>query len=185
MAEAFFQNFPRVNYENVSTRNIILKAGFFADVLKNFSAFYPYTVKDDDRADLVAHHYYGDWRYDWLVYFSNNIVDPYYGWPLTQADFEAYLLKKYGSFEYALDTIHHYTYNDQVEEDDIQEFYRSKYTLTPETYSFMSVQDKSFWKPVYLYEFEFQKNEEKRDIKLLDDRLLPQVEREISNIFGR
>lgn len=183
MAAAYFSNFPTVSYQNSTVRNVILKTAFFNEVLQNYTAFYPYEIKEEDRADLVAFHYYGDWQYEWLVYFSNNMIDPYFDWPLNQEQFDLYMVRKYGSFETATTTIDHYTYNPNVDASDIESMYRLNYNMTPTTWQFLSDAEKGFWTPVYVYDMEFQKNEDKRMIRLLDNRLLNQVDREIEQIF--
>ena len=51
-----------------------------------------------------------------MIYLSNGIVDPYYGWYLGTEDFEAFIIKKYGSIENAIRRIKHYKMN-WVEDD--------------------------------------------------------------------
>lgn len=185
MSERYFSNFPRIYYDGKIVRNIVLKARFFQDVIKNYTAFLPYTVKDGERADIVAQYYYGDWRYDWLVFISNDILDPYFEWPLDQNQFHLYIDSKYGSHEESVTSIRHYVYNTDVESDDTGKMYKQNYEMTPETFSFLPADEKGYWKPVYWYEWEFEQNELKRNIKLLDNRLLKQIDKEISEIFKK
>lgn len=55
--------------------------------------------------------------------------------------------------------------------------------MDPVTYQFLTVEEQSFWNPVSFYDWEHDKNENKRNIKLLDSRLLPQIDKEITTIF--
>lgn len=183
MSTPFFANIPIINYQGTQVRDILKKSQFFKSVLDNYNAFYPYTVLDEDRADLIAFHYYGSWEYDWLVYFSNQMLDPYFDWVPTQDQFDKYLMKKYGSFENALETIHHYRYDRSVDPADAEADYKDGYEMTPDTFSLLTNIQKSFWKPVYAYEWESEINEAKRNIKLIDNRLLNQIDREITTIF--
>jgi len=197
MSEKYFQNFPKIYYDGKASRNIILKSKFFREVLANHTSFYPYLIKDDDRPDLVAFHYYGRWEYEWLVYMSNDIVDPYYGWPLDQRNFDAFIVGKYGSYEDAisLDNVIHYVYNQDVDLKDntIPEGIRDRYTLeldyhlsyqmSKTTWDFLPAEEKNFWLPVNAHAWEVQKNEDKRSIRLLDNRLLGQIDKEIAKIF--
>ena len=69
----FFNNFPLITYNGQVTRNLILKARFFQDVLSNYLAFYPYIIKEGQRADMIANDYYGDKELlvGLLLYWSN------------------------------------------------------------------------------------------------------------------
>lgn len=93
----FFSNFPTITYNENLAVNIIAKVKFNDVVKKLAVVYYPYTIIDGERPDMVASNYYGDGRYSWLIYLSNDIVDPYYEWPLTSREFEEYISKKYGS----------------------------------------------------------------------------------------
>jgi len=93
----FFSNFPSITYNDSLAVNIIAKVKF-NDVVKRIAAvYYPYTILDGERPDMIASNYYGDSRYSWLIYLANDIVDPYYEWPLTGTEFNEYIVKKYGS----------------------------------------------------------------------------------------
>jgi hypothetical protein len=183
MANAFFQNFPLVTYNGQVTRNIILRAKFFRDVMNNYLAFYPYQIKEGQRADMIANDYYGDRELDWLVYFSIDLVDPYYGWPMTNDQFNAFILDKYGDYVTSVETVHHYEYNGDVDKFDHNGGYTPNYEMTPTTYSFLDPAYKFQWTPVTEYEYQFRLNESKRSIQLIDSRLKDQVLREISTIL--
>ena len=38
--------------------------------------FYEYYVKDSDRPDIIAQKFYGDGSLDWIIFLTNDIVDP-------------------------------------------------------------------------------------------------------------
>ena len=92
---AYFSNFPKIDYSNSTSRNIILKAALVRSVIENNSVFYNYIIKEGQRADMVADEVYGNPTLDWVVYLSNDIVDPFYDWPLDSGNFKRYLEKKY------------------------------------------------------------------------------------------
>ena len=64
--------------------------------ISNPYAFYPYQVKQGDRPDTVSEGYYGRFFYSWIVYLSNNILDPYFQWQMTQQIFQEFITEKYG-----------------------------------------------------------------------------------------
>lgn len=184
MSNAYFRNIPLVNYNGKYARNLILRAKFINTVISNYYAFYPYVVKDGQTPEQIAHDYYGDCDLDWVVWFSNNVFDPYYEWIMTQDQLDAYINKKYGDFIAAVETVHHYVYDTRVEASDPNQFYTEEYMMTPETFSFLDPIEKSYWKPVSCYDYEFALNESKRTIQLVDNALIDQIIREIAEVMN-
>lgn len=108
MGDTYFTKFPVIEYNNQTVRDISRNVRMKNDITKNASLFYPYELTDGLRADLLAYSYYDDPYYDWLIYLTNGIIDPYYGWYLSQNEFQDFIAKKYGSFENAVNIIHHW-----------------------------------------------------------------------------
>jgi len=167
----FFEQFPTVQYDQMTARNILKKV-VISDIVKTEAmAFLPYTIVDGDTPWQIADMYYGSADRVWLVYMSNDIVDPIYDWYLDTRQFEDFLKKKYGSIALAQSTILHYK--------DINNQLRSK-----DTYTFYSgSQDKTQWTKVYAYDYEDDLNEAKRHIMLLDSRYAQQAERNLKSIL--
>jgi hypothetical protein len=183
MSSAYFSNFQKIYYNGRVAINVLQRSQFFAKVMGSFSAFYPFTVQNDISAKEVAAQYYGDQNYEWLVFFSNQILDPYYSWPMPSAEFEEYLVAKYGDIATAQSTIKYYKYNITTDATDPEFDYRVNYRMEPTTYFFLSDADKGFWLPVTCYDDENNINEAHRHIRLIDNDLLPQIDREISTIL--
>ena len=101
----YFNKFGTVVYNENIVNNILVSVRIKDVILKNSVVFYPYTVKEGERPDTIAHAYYEDSRYAWLVLLSNSIYDPYYQWPLTTKEFNSYILKKYNTVESAINKI--------------------------------------------------------------------------------
>ena len=97
--------FDIINYNGVPVRNIFTRITFSDLVKKTGAVFYPYTVTEGERPDTIAHQYYDDSRYSWLVYMSNAMFDPYYDWPLTTNEFENFINEKYGQRNIAMEKI--------------------------------------------------------------------------------
>lgn len=113
----FFDKFPLVRYtvdkqllsEYDTVRNILFRVGIIKDVMEqNIDAYYYYTIKDSDRPETLAERIYGDAEAHWIILYANNIYDPYYDWPMDNRTFEKYIIKKYGSLEWAKTNWHHY-----------------------------------------------------------------------------
>jgi len=95
MATKYFQNFPVIEYQGRRVRDISRRASFARSLANNPFVYYSYTVSEGERAEDIALDYYGSVDYVWLVYMANNIIDPYYEWPMDGQTFNAYLVNKY------------------------------------------------------------------------------------------
>jgi hypothetical protein len=92
----YFEYFPTIEYEGQQVKDITRRNSFTKLVSTNPLLYLPYTVKEGQRPEDIANFYYGSTDYVWLVYISNNIIDPYHQWPMAEADFNNYLIEKYG-----------------------------------------------------------------------------------------
>ena len=88
-------------------KNFFMRGKLGEDIFQNVAVFTKYEVKGDDRPDNVAFEFYGDANLDWLVLTCNNIINVYDDWPMTQFNFENYLLDKYDTYE-NINATHHY-----------------------------------------------------------------------------
>ena len=88
-------------------KNLFMRGKLREDIFQNVAVFTKYEVKGDDRPDNVAFEFYGDANLDWLVLTCNNIINVYDEWPMTQFNFENYLLDKYDNYE-TINATHHY-----------------------------------------------------------------------------
>ena len=118
MAKNYFRNIPDFEYVNrtkdgqfisnyTQVKNFFKKGKLREDIFSDLTIFEKYNVKGDDRPDNVANEIYGDANLDWVVLLSNNIVNVQSEWPLSQADFFAYVTNKYDE-ETLYSGIHHY-----------------------------------------------------------------------------
>ena len=109
--ENYFSKFPKTIYNGVTCVDITKKAKLDDSILRKPNSFYSYEIQNNLRSDQVAEYYYDDPTYDWLIYLQNEIVDPYYGWYLSEDDFRKMIDDKYGSFEKAEKRIKYYQLN--------------------------------------------------------------------------
>ena len=91
----------------ITVKNLFKKGELRPDIFQDLATFQKYQIKGDDRPDNVAQDFYQDSSLDWLVLTCNNVVNIQTEWPLTQRDFDRFLLDKYGTYE-NLESIHHY-----------------------------------------------------------------------------
>ena len=113
----YFRNVPDFDYVSrlpgakISDYNKVknfFKRGFIReDIFQELSFFTKYKIQGDDRPDNVAWNFYQESGLDWLVLTCNNIINIQTEWPLSQTDFDRFLLDKYETYE-KLNEIHHY-----------------------------------------------------------------------------
>lgn len=111
MSESFFKKFNKIYYNDYAVVDITQRTKFLDVIQKNPYLFYPYDLDDYERPDQIADRYYNDSYLSWMIFYSNNIIDPYYQWYLTNNDFNEFLVKKYGTIEKAASKVVHYTNN--------------------------------------------------------------------------
>ena len=91
----YFKYFPNVKYDGKVLVDITRRT----DTIEKFQyapfTYLPYTIEDGFRPEDVAYHYYGNVRYTWLLFYANDIIDPYYDWPLSHNDLMKTIGMKY------------------------------------------------------------------------------------------
>ena len=93
----------------IAVKNLFKKGELRPDIFQDLATFQKYQIKGDDRPDNVAEDFYQDSSLDWLVLTSNNIINIQTEWPMTQRDFDRFLLDKYGTYANLESTHHHET----------------------------------------------------------------------------
>ena len=92
----------------IKVKNLFKGVRLREDILQDLTVFEKYQIVGDDRPDNVAFRIYGDSALDWLVLKCNNIINIQSEWPMTQEDFDRYLLNKYETYDNLYNGIHHY-----------------------------------------------------------------------------
>lgn len=199
----YFSNLPTINYNGINSINITNRATLLDNYKLNASNFYPYTIQENQTADSIAYDYYGDPNYVWIIYYTNNIIDPYYDWPLFQPDFDNYITSKYGSVANAQNQIAYWQQNTVQYYADIysnQFIPASQYdqlsypTFVPITSNnVIKIQywqetsnstPGSSWSSVDCYTDEINRNEQKKNILLLDRTLVPSIQKQLESMFN-
>tara|TARA_Y100000310_G_C20672485_1_gene811062 strand:- start:1245 stop:1754 length:510 start_codon:yes stop_codon:yes gene_type:complete len=106
----FFEAFPTIQYDVVGLKNykeirdILVRTQFKERVKQNHGAFEKYDVKDGETPEMIAFEQYGHPQLHWIVLYFNDIVDPFYEWPLSLRDFDKWVMDKYTN----PNAVHHY-----------------------------------------------------------------------------
>ena len=189
----FFSNYPRIAYDISGTNsvvpdytvavNLLIRNKLKDAVEDDVTIFYPYIVPEGMRPDVLSYQYYGDTIYTWTIYLVNNIVDPYWEWPLSYKDFREYISTKYGSIPTAQSTIHHYEYiararAEKTGTSDPVPAYRLE--IDYQTYTETAVDEREI---IYSYGYENDLNESKREIQMIDVAYIQTVQDEARGLF--
>ena len=189
----FFSNYPRIAYDITGGNstvpdytvavNLMIRNKLKSTIEDDVTIFYPYIVPEGMRPDVLSYQYYGDTIYTWTIYLVNNILDPYWEWPLSYKDFREYVSSKYGSVETAQSTIHHYEYiararAEKTGTSDPVPVY--KLEIDYQTYTETLADEREI---IYSYGYEKDLNESKREIQLIDSEYIKSVQDEARGLF--
>ena len=97
MVERYFEKFSKINYNGSSALNLLSRVVVARKTKNNPYDYYDYQVEDGQRPDYIAYKYYDDPNGAWLIYLTNDVIDPYHDWKLDPDSFNRYIIDKYGS----------------------------------------------------------------------------------------
>ena len=176
----YFETFPKLLYDIDNTKNFKLVTDIFRRIKvreqlkENAALFSKYSVPSGEQPETTSYKHFGTTDYFWIILLLNDITDRYYGWPLSDQDFEKYVTDKYSNPQ----GIHHY------------EITQSSGPQTgggPSDFSHkIEVNDtEAGAESVSNYEYERRLQDEKRNIKLLEPRFLPMFLEEFERLIRR
>ncbi|AGR47784.1 baseplate wedge subunit [Sinorhizobium phage phiM7] len=187
---SYFSNFPKIKYNDQVVRNIMLRVKILDKVKHDPYAYLPYTVKEGERAEDIAFYYYGSTEYIWLVFLSNKIIDPYFEWPLSENELFLSLAKKYRAramadmnqtfmtdFE-----VFNWTMN-EARTANIEYYQNGNLKMTPDTYSLSNIALEG-WQPIRIFDVENERNENMRNIQLLNNSYAKLADDNIRNLLN-
>ena len=196
----YFKQLPDFDYvsrlpdakisDYITVKNLFKRGELATDIFENLAFFTKYEIVGNDRPDNVAYDTYGDPEFDWVVLLSNNIVNIQSEWPLTQNDFNRFLLEKYGTYD-KINATHHYQTKEvknqggavvvpaelEVESDYSVTYY--DWYLSKEVTKLSS----EIVEEVTNYDYEIKKENKKRDIFLLKPAYLPVVQDDLQDMM--
>ena len=185
----YFRPFPKIQYDLKKNKRFQLLTNVTArykvrDELKQRAAiFYTYTVKEQDTPSSIAFKYYEDETLDWVLFLINDIIDPYYDWPLSYNSFVEYIRSLYGSVDAAKSTVYEYRkiINDQKVLFDGTIIPKRTVVIDQNTYNSLAPASRE---EIDAYEFYDEENDKKRKIKILDKRYIGLVTTQVETIFS-
>ena len=184
----YFSYFPTTDHDltnigqKVKLTNILRRFKIKSSIKSGIDVYYEYDVQAGDRPDTIAEKYYGSSAFAWIVLHFNEIVDPVFGWPLFNEDFNSYIRGKYGSMAQAQATTHEYRkiLNEAKVLNDGTRITKKWVVVDLTTYNTLADADKEL---ITKYDYELELNDDKRKIKILDKRYLNQLQEEVDDIL--
>ena len=175
----YFKRFNKILYgfdkKNFKTVTDIMQRIKVRDkVLNNVVLYNKYDVKSGDTPETIAYKHFGSADLHWVILLTNNIVDRYYDFPLSEQEFEIFLNDKYDN----PGGIHHYE-KDQSSgstEQDGPGNFDHKIEVNSTDTDGQSVSN---------YEYEQRLQDQKRQIKLLDKAYLNTFVEEFERLVKR
>lgn len=203
---AYFEKFSLLTYDLKGDRpftfsvttDIFIRTKLLESIQNNTYVYYIYDIQEGDTPEILASKYYKNPNRHWIILLANNIVDPFYDWPLRRENFISYLEDKYGSLSTAESTYHHYekiitktdSFTRTVTVNRFHVDYDTFLTLPAsaeyQTISFAdgnTVTIETSRNAVTNYDYEDALNESKRRIKIIDKQYIGQIEKEFENLI--
>jgi len=209
----YFKHYPKELYTLEdrpqaldAVTNICTRFSFEQSFKENTGAYYEYQIQEGETPEMIAHKLYGSPEQHWIVLMMNDIVDPYYDWPMNQNVFKSYLNTKYktqGDLEmktgakWATENIKSWYITETrtnartgVAIAETREVDQSTWTDTNSSLDTLDLDDGTriiievtkTTKTHYAYEVEL--NESKRTIKLLRGEMSAPVTKEFKKVIG-
>ena len=191
----YFRELPNIEYQSpysnrissgsyVTVKNLFRRMKIRDDLQNVFTIFNKFTLDDGDRPDTVALDLYGKSNLDWVVLTTAGIINVRDEWPLSSKELYEFTVSKYGLTE--INNVRHYVTTEVQNE--------RKVIVLPKG----KIVDKDFKIPlpdsdntssatlnpvrgVSYYEYESDKNEDKRNIFVLRSEYLQQFLNDIRN----
>jgi hypothetical protein len=197
----YFQTLPKISYPDGRGNKIVMtdlltRVYLVSQLIKDPINYYSYEVKDGETPEIVADKYYGASENYWLVMLANQINDPQWDWPLSQYNFNAHIIDKYGSQENT-QLIHHYekiltTTNVLSNVSEV-----SRVQISQSEYNTLIVKSSQYTLPsgeqvvftvdkaaISNYQYELELNESKRSISLINKNIAGDIQRQFRSLFG-
>jgi len=175
----YFRGFNKIPYtldnETLAVLDFIHRWKIVDEVKKNASVYSLWNIRDVDTLLNISKKLYKSEHYYWVIMMMNDMMDPFFDWPLNEGDLRKYIISVYGVEN--IYSIHHYE----------SEYDANIYALP----AGHEVSDDYAYNKLAIsnYDYESDLNEAKRSIRLLQPEYLDMVKKEreaiLSSNFSR
>ena len=207
----YFNTLPKIftpdqNGNYILLTNILTRAKLVEKLQNNPMLFYKYTIQDGDTPEILAEKYYDDPFKYWIILYSNQIMDPLWDWTLPYEQFLGYINSKYADDAAAANQTP-FAYTNTV----VQEYQKITTTIDNysetttvqntsvdfATYSAINSSENTYVIPsgstctvkisknlLTLFDYQFNLNETKREIKIMDSKYTVQMEEQFKALMS-
>ena len=188
----YFKDFPKVKHTDQVLTDITKRVRFVDTIASDPKVFLPYTIKEEESPEELSYYYYGSVDFVWVIYLANNIIDPYKDWPMNDRNFYAYMAEKYKTLSGETEDFAVVAWTQDTTIDDNVLYYAhvddAELRISPDSYSLSNQLDDSFiagdWYAVRVYDAEYEANEDKRVIQVIDKKYIGQVADELRTLMN-
>jgi len=172
----YFANFPLIVYDSVGNgdfkivTNLLKRVAVRTKVRTNTLLYDTYDVKEGETPEMIADKLYDDPQLHWVVLFVNNITDRYHQWPMNFGQFNAFIDDKYTD----INAVHHYEIAQTSGDTSI------KIDIGTDTTGYSEADLTT----ITNYEFEVERQDTLRRIRLLDGEYIEQFVEEFETLMG-
>ncbi len=170
----FFTHFPEIAFDDKFLTNITKRFTVLKDILAQDDVMISYEMKDWDTPESIARDVYGADRYSWLVLLTNWALtdNPFCAFYRSNKEILDFCKEKYGV--HLFNTFYLKDGKTNLPLDEVDTFY---YFNQP-----LKLRDKQVI-PITLVDFENQRNDQVKTIKLIPSRFLIQIEEELKTLL--
>jgi hypothetical protein len=206
----FFKHFPKTYYVasnnniEVYATNLTRTFAFDEQFKTTSSVFYEYDVQDGETPEIVAHKFYGNPEYHWILLSYNSIMHPQFDWVLSSSSLIDFIDAKYlgeadtanneTGLEWAQTNTKDYILTERKTNLNTNEYDEEIIYLNSSTYANTinstenytlsdgtSIEVKKTKSTKSYYDYENEINESKRSIKILKREFVDNVFEEFKN----
>ena len=152
----------------VQAKNLFRRIKIRDDLSDVILGFEKYLIQNNERPDQIADKLYGDTSYDWVILITNNIINIYDEWPMSEQEMYNYMVRKYGADH--VESIHHWV-TQEIKNQQGDVILRDGFEV-PENFQYSRpdgsvVPREELVRPVSNYDYEMKLNDYKRGIHVL------------------
>ena len=172
----YFSNFPLIIYDSVGNgnfkivTNLMKRVAMRTKVRTNTLLFDTYDIKEGETPEILADKLYGDSTLHWIILYVNNITDRYHQWPMSSGQFNDFIADKYSN----IDAVHHYEVSQTSGDTSVKIDIGTDATGYSEA-DLTTITNR---------EFEEERQDTIRQIRLLDPTYVPQFIEEFETLIG-
>ena len=172
----YFANFPLIVYDSVGdgnfkiVTNLLKRVALRTKVRTNTLLYDTYDVKEGETPEMIADKLYDNPELHWVILFINNITDRYHQWPMNFGQFNAFIDDKYTD----INAVHHYEIAQTSGDTSI------KIDIGTDTTGYSEADLTT----ITNYEFEVERQDTLRRIRLLDGAYIDQFIQEFETLMG-